>query len=779
VKGSRARPAGEAGESIAESEKTSRKSPRRHRSASHWKASRKHVDRGGSNDHDVLLVPSQAPEVFEDYIAGAQEGQSVCGGIYYEFDLTMRAIFATPATPVTGQSQPLGFSSTNLQEATVDEADRVKFDGSHLFIADSLTSYHSDFFFGGWAIAPPIGRPIAQPILVINPPPTTILLPAPVTTTTLPAPAAPVAPINTIARVEDVAPDPSLPPVHSVRVMAVNPDEPGSSEVARIELPNASGGIHGLYHLSRGDANQGDTPQAAFLAVLGTRNVYASAPSWNQQLHTTLDVYDVADAAEPMAVANLELDGRLVTSRRLGDRLILVTRLEAPRSRPYPCSPLPPGILEDDTPTQGEEDEENAPVQILPQLRVDTGELEPLVGIDDCFVPASALASGTPTSVITTVTSIDLRDPSDRTSMCLAGAAGTVYASSEALYISQPETVSPEPLSDSELIRASLYKSGQRIFKIALDEAGPIYRGSVFVEGNSSSRFAMGEHEDVLGIMTSVGWSEHRLTLLREAQRPESDTDDPSAEPFLEIVSQLPNDQAPAPIGKPGESLHAVRFMGPRVYAVTFKKIDPLYIIDVSTPEQPYIAGEVEIPGFSDYLHPIGENLLLGVGKDAFDMESFAWYQGIKLELFDVSDPTTLSSIDSVLVGMRGSQSAALADSHAITHLPLGEDRHRFSVPVEVHEGPEGPPQTYHPWVETGLFLFEVEENSNPLESTIENVGAIVRATPTADNHLYASPDAQTTDDRSVLSEDHVHYIHGEEVWSASWFAPEEAVGPQ
>jgi hypothetical protein len=78
VKGPRARPAGKAGESIAESEKTSRKSPRRHRSASHRKASRKHVDRGGSNDHDVLRVPSQAPQVFEDYIAGAQQGQSVC-----------------------------------------------------------------------------------------------------------------------------------------------------------------------------------------------------------------------------------------------------------------------------------------------------------------------------------------------------------------------------------------------------------------------------------------------------------------------------------------------------------------------------------------------------------------------------------------------------------------------------------------------------------------------------------------------------------------------------
>ena len=151
----------------------------------------------------------------------------------------------------------------------------------------------------------------------------------------------------------------------------------------------------------------------------------------------------------------------------------------------------------------------------------------------------------------------------------------------------------------------------------------------------------------------------------------ESEIDDPSVEPHLEIVSQLPNDQEPAPIGKPGEALHGVRFMGSRVYVVTFKKIDPLYIIDVATPEQPYIAGEVEIPGFSDYLHPIGENLLLGVGKDAFDMGSFAWYQGIKLELFDVSDPMTLSSIDSVRVGMRGSQSAALRDSHAISHLPI------------------------------------------------------------------------------------------------------------
>ena len=99
-------------------------------------------------------------------------------------------------------------------------------------------------------------------------------------------------------------------------------------------------------------------------------------------------------------------------------------------------------------------------------------------------------------------------------------------------------------------------------------------------------------------------------------------------------------------------------------------------------------------------------------------------------------------------------------------------------MPVQVHEGPEALPQTQHPWVESGLFLFEVEENSNPRQSTIQNVGAIVRAT-TGDDLVYYGSDASTRNDRAVLSGDQVHYIHGEQVWSASWFAPEDAEGPQ
>jgi len=219
--------------------------------------------------------------------------------------------------------------------------------------------------------------------------------------------------------------------------------------------------------------------------------------------------------------------------------------------------------------------------------------------------------------------------------------------------------------------------------------------------------------------------------------------------------------------------------MGSRIYAVTFKNIDPLYIIDVEDAEHPFIAGELEIPGFSDYLHPIGENLLLGVGKAAHDMGDFAWYQGIKIELFDVRDPSTLSSIDSVLIGKRGSESSARFDHHAVTHLSMGEGLHRFTIPIQVHDGPDAEPSTRHPWIETGLFLFEVEESSNPLQSSIANVGKITRASNSDSESIrYYDPNASTHQDRAVLSGDQVHYVHDEDVWSASWFAPEGTAEP-
>jgi uncharacterized secreted protein with C-terminal beta-propeller domain len=88
-----------------------------------------------------------------------------------------------------------------------------------------------------------------------------------------------------------------------------------------------------------------------------------------------------------------------------------------------------------------------------------------------------------------------------------------------------------------------------------------------------------------------------------------------------------------------GENFHAARFIGNRCYLVTFIKTDPLFVIDLSQATKPTLLGELIIPGYSDYLHPYDETHLIGLGKEAVGASEgdFAWYQGLKLSLFDVA----------------------------------------------------------------------------------------------------------------------------------------------
>ena len=92
----------------------------------------------------------------------------------------------------------------------------------------------------------------------------------------------------------------------------------------------------------------------------------------------------------------------------------------------------------------------------------------------------------------------------------------------------------------------------------------------------------------------------------------------------------------------PGETIYSARFIGKRAYLVTFKKVDPFFVLDLSVPSDPKVLGALKIPGFSDYLHPYDENHVIGVGKNTVEADpgegNFAWYQGMKVALFDVTD---------------------------------------------------------------------------------------------------------------------------------------------
>jgi len=120
----------------------------------------------------------------------------------------------------------------------------------------------------------------------------------------------------------------------------------------------------------------------------------------------------------------------------------------------------------------------------------------------------------------------------------------------------------------------------------------------------------------------------------------------------------------------PGEKIYAARFMGKKGYLVTFKKVDPFFTLDLSDPQNPKIAGQLKIPGYSDYLHPLDENHILGIGKNSIEAEEggFAWYQGVKMAIFDVSDFENPKELFKTEIGDRGTDSFVLNDHKAFLY---------------------------------------------------------------------------------------------------------------
>lgn len=139
------------------------------------------------------------------------------------------------------------------------------------------------------------------------------------------------------------------------------------------------------------------------------------------------------------------------------------------------------------------------------------------------------------------------------------------------------------------------------------------------VKGNPLNQFSMDEHNGYFRITTTSGWGEdinNRLYILDEG---------------LTIVSEIEK------LGKPGERLQSTRFMGDVAYLVTFQQTDPFYVIDVADPEAPVVLGELEITGFSTYLHPIDKDHILGIG---FEADEEGRRIGLKLSIYDVTDQT-------------------------------------------------------------------------------------------------------------------------------------------
>ena len=482
-------------------------------------------------------------------------------------------------------------------------------------------------------------------------------------------------------------------------------------------------------------------------------------PYYWQNRQTELFELDISNPEDPTQQSKLSIDGQLISSRRIGSYLYLATRY----------TPTPQGIKQyPQTQTDAALNRSlinNASLSdLLPTYSINGGAKLSLFESGDCFVTDYSSPNDQQSSIISVVAiNLDAASPEPE-AKCFMGDAETLYVSQNALYLATTG------YQYSTTNGVSIYSGTPttEIHKFALEGTDAAYKGSASVAGHLGWQqdlkpFRMSEHNDVLRIITYTGSqadsnsSPARLYTLAEADN------------TLKILGQLPNERRPAPLGKPGEQIYATRYIGDKGYLVTFRMTDPLYILDLSDPADPYIASELEIDGYSDYLHPVGENYLLGIGKDAIADTGpdngdgrGAWYQGVKLSLIDISDPAAPFEKEKIIIGGRGTETAVSQSHHALTTLPVGNTL-KMALPISLHDTKpassyydEGSPRYYYEWTQDELYRL----NINTVSGTITAQPSIISETNDAGINYYTRWES----DRSVMIGDEVYYLHKDEV---------------
>lgn len=574
---------------------------------------------------------------------------------------------------VAATASPGRFSGTYTQEARVDELDPVRYDGNYLYIAPQR-AIRCCF----------IGDPTATP-----------------------APPVPPAP-------------------SSIRILKTDAGNATATQVGSIALESGLS-VQGLY--VSGESAIALTSEAFF----GSYGEFWTAVPYWAPTKFGVRIYDVANPATPRTLFTATMDGVFVESRRVGDRIYVVSRF-APR-------------LIMDAVQRGALDTVEL-ANLLPQITIN-GVSRSLVDPTRCYVTADD--SDGPAAVITSITVIPVQNPAALVTTCYNEEAYGVYVSEQALYLTQYRQVSnPQTPATSS--------TKTRVHKFDITGAAPAYRGSAEVEGmawtGGQSDFRLSEFNGQLRIMTTefvndrLDNQDHRLFVLRQrANAPE-----------LEIVSQLPNSRRPEEIGKPNEALYGVRFLGNRAYAVTFETVDPLYVLDLTDSNDPRISGSLELPGFSDFLHPVSSDLLLGLGRAAAG--------GVRLALFDVSTLGRPRELGGITLGGRGSSSEAQYDRHAFAYLAdTGVDR--FAIPANLFSE-----DGLFRFQESSLNLFEIRNKSTPGLATLHAVGKLVAQDA---GHPRAT---LVNRSRAFIQDNAVFYIADEEVRAAKWNSPSPANGP-
>ncbi len=247
------------------------------------------------------------------------------------------------------------------------------------------------------------------------------------------------------------------------------------------------------------------------------------------------------------------------------------------------------------------------------------------------------------------------------------------------------------------------------IHKIAINKGDIDYQGNGEVVGHVLNQFSMDESAD--------GYFRIATTKNRTWSRFLEDEEKKSYNNLYILDKDLKTVGTLEGLAK-GEQIKSVRFMQNRAYMVTFEQIDPLFVIDLQNPNNPKVLGELKIPGYSDYLYPYNDHILIGLGKDAFQNEyNRTTTGGVKLSMFDVNDVANPREIDSYIMGDSGSNSIALQDHKAFY---LETDKNILAIPVTLRK--KTGEKYYNSSISfSGAMVFDIDETGFKLKGKIDH----------------------------------------------------------
>jgi len=363
---------------------------------------------------------------------------------------------------------------------------------------------------------------------------------------------------------------------------------------------------------------------------------------------TMVRMYNVMNPKTPKLIREIGAEGYLNGARKTGDMLYLVTNVQPNFwiMNEIDGDMLRPRVYDS---VEGADSEpiDYKDIGILP------GAMEPTYSV---------------------ITAINLSSPAEGKVVTKGylGASEQLYMSEDNLYLTA--TIYETNASTSNKMIWNPGTANSELFKFTLNKTNVTFQNSATLKGHLLNQFSMDEHNDYFRVVTTEGnmWDDKK----------------PSKNHLFILDENLNVTGSVEGLAK-GERIYSARFMGDKAYMVTFRETDPLFVIDVADPTAPKVLGELKIPGFSNYLHPLDDNHLIGFGyetvaqKNPQGGEPLILTMGMKISLFDVTDFNNPKEADTEIIGGRGTYSPVQYDHKALFQ---HKERNLYGFPVSIYD---------------------------------------------------------------------------------------------